>query len=244
MKRKILGLLGVLVVVFAGVTVMAPEPAMAVEEEPAAEISSCGGGSFMGFRPWYQGLSCSSTTVDGETKWKIDEPNGEEELKKFIWTIALNILFDLTIAVSYLAAAFVVWGGFQYVMSDGDPGKATKAKTTLSSAIVGTIIAMVASVGVNTVTTILGIDPAAGWSEQGWTAARVWDLLEYAYMIAGIVAVIFIIKGGFEYLTSQGDPGKTRKATQSIIYAVVGLVIVILAAVITSFVITRVGGAI
>ena len=50
--------------------------------------------------------------------------------------------------------------------------------------------------------------------------------------MAGLVAVVFIIKGGVEYMISRGDPGRVQKATRSLVYAVVGLVIVILAAVI------------
>ena len=46
-----------------------------------------------------------------------------------------------------------------------------------------------------------------------------------------------------DYMLSQGDPGKTQKATRGIIYSIVGLVIVILAAIITNTVISSVGGA-
>ena len=46
--------------------------------------------------------------------------------------------------------------------------------------------------------------------------------------ISGIVAVVFIVIGGINYMTSTGDAGKVKKAKDTIIYAVIGLVICVL----------------
>lgn len=58
-------------------------------------------------------------------------------------------------------------------------------------------------------------------------------------VIVGVVAVIMIIIGGFKYITSGGDSGKVGSAKSTIIYAIVGLIIVALAQVIVKFVISR-----
>ena len=55
-------------------------------------------------------------------------------------------------------------------------------------------------------------------------------------IIVGIIAVIMIIIGGFKYITSGGDSGKVSSAKNTIIYAVVGLIIVALAQFIVKFV--------
>lgn len=47
-------------------------------------------------------------------------------------------------------------------------------------------------------------------------------------MIAGAIAVVFIVLGGIKYSTSQGDPGETKKAKETITYAIIGLVVVML----------------
>ena len=143
-----------------------------------------------------------------------------------------------------MAVGFIVYGGFLYITSQGDPGKALKGKKTLTSAVIGTMIAMLASIAVNTVQVVLSINGAAGL-EQGYDIQqKIGDAFTWAYSAAGVVAVVFIIKGAFQYLTAQGDPGKVQTATRSIVYAVVGLVIVLLAAAITAFVMSSVGGAI
>ncbi|MGB4759502.1 MAG: hypothetical protein WBP26_05620 [Candidatus Saccharimonadales bacterium] len=58
--------------------------------------------------------------------------------------------------------------------------------------------------------------------------------------VVGIVAVIMIIVGGFKYITSGGDSGKITSAKNSIIYAIIGLIIVALAQIIVQFVLTKI----
>lgn len=58
--------------------------------------------------------------------------------------------------------------------------------------------------------------------------------------VLGLVAVMMIILGGFNYMTSQGEPSKTAKARNTILYGVVGLLIALLAFAIVNFVLTSV----
>jgi len=58
-------------------------------------------------------------------------------------------------------------------------------------------------------------------------------------VIVGIVAVVMIIWGGFKYITAGGDSGNVTTARNTIIYAIVGLVIVALAQFIVQFVLTQ-----
>ena len=67
----------------------------------------------------------------------------------------------------------------------------------------------------------------------------VTDVLNIAYTAAGIVAVIVIIVSAIFYVISQGDASKIKRAKDGILYAVVGLVVIMLAFTITNFVIGR-----
>ena len=58
--------------------------------------------------------------------------------------------------------------------------------------------------------------------------------------IAGIAAVIVIIIGGFQYITSGGDPQKAASARSAIIGAAIGLVIIAGAAGIITFVVSKI----
>ena len=58
--------------------------------------------------------------------------------------------------------------------------------------------------------------------------------------ILGILAVVFIIYGGIKYTMSGGDSAKVKSAKDTIMYAVVGLIVAILAYAIVNFAITSV----
>lgn len=47
---------------------------------------------------------------------------------------------------------------------------------------------------------------------------------------ATVVAVVAVVIAGFTYTLSQGDPGKVAQAKNAILYAVIGLVVVLAAA--------------
>ena len=55
--------------------------------------------------------------------------------------------------------------------------------------------------------------------------------------VLGAIAVIMIIIGGIRYTTSNGDSGQVTSAKNTILYAVVGLVIALLAYAIVNFVV-------
>ncbi len=217
----------------------------------AAQCANDGG--FLGFKAWYTGLCRSG--IDGQRTNEIINPkelnssNQERGFATFIWTIVLNVIFDISLAVGYLTLAMIIYGGYLYIMSQGDPGKIASSKKTLTRAVIGTVIAMGATVIVNTISFVLlgvGTNDVGGINDVNTSVTAgtiISNVLSWAYSAAGIVAVVFIIKGGFDYMMSRGDPSKTHQGTQTLIFAVVGLVVVILAAVITNFILGSAGGA-
>jgi hypothetical protein len=60
-----------------------------------------------------------------------------------------------------------------------------------------------------------------------------------ALFLIGAISVIMIIYGGIRYTTSGGDAKNVTAAKSTILYAVVGLVVAILAFAIVNFVITK-----
>lgn len=65
-------------------------------------------------------------------------------------------------------------------------------------------------------------------------------ILNAIIAVSGIVAVIFVLIGGINYMTSAGDSGKLEKAKKTILYAAIGLAIVALSFAIVNFVILNV----
>lgn len=90
-------------------------------------------------------------------------------------------------------------------------------------------------------------DGLAGCSKLNTNSANKNDLMEQANTIInviigviGFVAVAFIIFGGVQYTTSAGDPGKVKKAKDTILYGIIGLVVSMLAYAIVNFVLANV----
>lgn len=61
-------------------------------------------------------------------------------------------------------------------------------------------------------------------------------------LIVGIVSVIMLIYGGLRYILSGGDSKKVTDAKNTILYAIIGLIISLLAYAIVNFVLTSVVG--
>ncbi len=66
------------------------------------------------------------------------------------------------------------------------------------------------------------------------------NIINIVIAVLGIVAVLFVVIGAAQYVTSQGDPGKTKKAKDTILYAILGVVLATLAYAIVNFVLANV----
>lgn len=62
------------------------------------------------------------------------------------------------------------------------------------------------------------------------------NVLSFILIIAGYVAVGFVIWGGFKYMLASGDSGKISSAKQTIQNALIGLLIALSAAAIVTFI--------
>jgi len=108
------------------------------------------------------------------------------------------------------------------------------ALVPLSSPAAGAVNAFDNCTGANKDTTVC----KAGNSEKN-ANNMVTDLTNLLLYILGTIAVISIIIGGIRYATSDGDSAKLKSARDTILYAVVGLIVAILAWSIVNFVIKR-----
>jgi len=59
------------------------------------------------------------------------------------------------------------------------------------------------------------------------------------FMVLGMIAVIMIVVGGIRYTTSGGDSSGTKAAKDTILYAIVGLVVALLSYAIVNFVLGK-----
>jgi hypothetical protein len=72
-------------------------------------------------------------------------------------------------------------------------------------------------------------------SASGSLTQTIKDVIQILSVIAGAAAVVMIVVGGFRYVTSSGNAEATKSARNTIVYALVGLVIIALAQIIVHF---------
>jgi cytochrome bd-type quinol oxidase subunit 2 len=81
---------------------------------------------------------------------------------------------------------------------------------------------------------------AVGDEAQGQVNSLITDVINIFSVIVGVIAVIMIIIGGFRYIVSGGDSGNVTNAKNTILYALIGLVIVAFAQFVVKFILGRI----
>lgn len=107
----------------------------------AANGDSCNlkrGSGALKIPTWYQYLP--GERQNGQCEIKTDDLGG-----KVVILILMGIFDILLFIAGVLAVVMIIWGGFKLLTSDGEPQKIAAARTTLFNALVGMVIAVIAS---------------------------------------------------------------------------------------------------
>ena len=187
------------------------------------------------FQPVYADVSFSSRCEYflGLTSWDCGVSiSDQNSLKSGIWTIAVNILTDITIVASYLVLGYTIYGGYLYIMSSGDPSKVAEGKKTLTHAFIGLAIVLLANTILNAIRIALMGSSGSFAKNCAKTqcvdaSTMVANVIQWTIGIAGVVSVVFVVYGAIAYITSSGNPDKLQRAKKSITYALIGLAIII-----------------
>lgn len=143
-------------------------------------------------------------------------------------TVITNIFTFLLWVVGVIGIAMITYAGFMYITSAGNPQKTKMAFQSILYTVIGFVIALMAQSIVNFV-----IPQAQGAPNVQTLVANGMQIFMW---IIGIAAVVMVIVGGLLYVTSGGDPGRTKTAKDAILYAVVGLIVAIMGGAIITFV--------
>jgi hypothetical protein len=105
---------------------------------------------FFGLPTWYKyldGVNVDTYNPVDNTITKLCSPhlNGIED----IWLVALAVIDIVLRIVGLLAVAWVIWGGLQYLTSQGEPDRTKNAKDTILNALIGLVICMLSVTLIN-----------------------------------------------------------------------------------------------
>ncbi|MCL1876719.1 pilin [Candidatus Saccharibacteria bacterium] len=68
-------------------------------------------------------------------------------------------------------------------------------------------------------------------------------ILNILFFVLGIASIVMIIYGGIQFISSRGDPKKVSTAKSTVMYAIIGLIVAILALAITNWVMSVLTGS-
>lgn len=113
--------------------------------------------------------------------------------------------------------------------------KLNKASLAVGSALMATPLATLAAPE--------KIDPINASAGNITVAQLLTKIITWVLTFSAAVAVLFLIFGGLQYVTSAGNKDRIDKAKQTILYAVIGLVVIALSFVIVTFINTNLKSA-
>jgi hypothetical protein len=138
----------------------------------SSSSSSCpAGGSFFGLVPWYQYIPPSHFSVDSSdghcdfsTNFNQVQGSGDNSAVtgvsatglSVIWLIALAVFEDLLRVAGLVAVGFTIYGGIRYMTSQGEPEATKGAAATITNALIGLAIAVLAATTVAFIAKKLG----------------------------------------------------------------------------------------
>jgi len=80
-------------------------------------------------------------------------------------------------------------------------------------------------------------NPLGGHDIQ-YVVAQVFNV---AFGLAGLIAIIYLIIGGYQYIISSGNPDAAEAAKGTIVNSIIGLVIVLTAYLLVNFALEQIG---
>lgn len=95
------------------------------------------------FVPWYKYLD--GEEVDGHCHPVLPKSGGDNiDVSKTVTLVLIAIIELLTRLAGLISVGFIIWGGIQYVISQGEPEHLKSAKDTITNALVGFVVVVLA----------------------------------------------------------------------------------------------------
>ncbi len=114
------------------------------------QAAKCDEGSVLGIPTWYRGLG---KNVGDECE--IKQVGEEIKLFDFLTIIIINIGDMVAHFIGIASFLFIIVAGFKYVLAQGEEAMVAKAKKTLSNAVIGLVISVMAVVIINIIFGVL-----------------------------------------------------------------------------------------
>lgn len=151
-------------------------------------------------------------------------------------TVIDNILNMVWMILGSISLIVIVLQGIKYILSGGNSERTAEARNGIIYALIGLTVALVSwsllNFGINQVVSDVNLE-----AQESTTIVSILNnVVRFMTLVGGFIAVIMVLVGGIKYLVSGGNSENAGKARDMIIYALIGVAVMIIASAAISFV--------
>ncbi len=190
--------------------------------------------------------SCAGSPDPNQLCNPFESNSGSKKISSFAQfaIFVLNVFSGLAGIVSIV---YIVFSGFRFITSQGNEETVESAKRGLQWSVIGFVVILLSYI------IVLGISKELKFQGLGTpdqlknplTLNTFFDLytrlLDAFFSIMALIAILMLIVSGYRYITAQGNTEQAEAAKKTITYAVLGIVVALLAYVIVHSVATFFG---
>ncbi|MBP9827262.1 hypothetical protein KBC99_02160 [Candidatus Saccharibacteria bacterium] len=137
-----------------------------------------------------------------------------------VQAIVDRIFSWLMYAVGVIGIIMMSVNGYLYMLSAGNPGKTKQALMSIIYTCIGFGVAILGRSIIDIFVPVV--------KDKSDLGAIIGSGMNLFFWVIGITGVIMMIIAGLFFIYSAGDPGKTKQARDTIVYAAVGLGVAII----------------
>ncbi len=142
-------------------------------------------------------------------------------------SVVLSVVKVIRNIIGAIAIAIIVFAGIQMMTSSGEESKLTEQKNTIMYVIVGLVAILLIERMIVLIYGTPGVERGFGTTGKG-ISEEMYGLISYVKAIVGVIAIVMIMVSGVKTIAAQGEEEKLTNQRKSIIWVVLGLVIIII----------------
>ena len=169
-----------------------------------------------------------SADLDRQLPGVIDKPD----------SFVSNTIGLVMLIIGLISVLMIVLQGMRYALSRGNAEKTAAARNGIIYSLVGVVVALTSW---SFVEFVLGRLILSGDTTGGAGISNLMgSIIGILVFIVGVISVIMVIVGGYQYIFSGGDAQKASSARGTIIYSLIGVTLAIAAGPILAWILQRI----
>lgn len=156
-------------------------------------------------------------TITNEIRFK-----GESQIQAVVLSVA-KVIRNI---IGGIAIIIIVISGIIMITSDGEESKITEQRRSITYAVIGLVAILLIERMVVLIYGVPGVERGLSTSGTG-ISDEIYGIIAFAKAVIGAVAILMIMVSGFKTITAVGEEDKITKSRKSILWVIVGIILII-----------------